>query len=131
MPVTDSIADFITRIRNAGQAGHKYVEIPASKIKLGISEILKDQGFIEDVEFNDNGIQGNIKLTLRYYQREPVIRQIKRISKPGRRVYSSVNNLPRVKNGLGIAVLSTSHGVMTSKQAKTKNIGGEVLCSVW
>lgn len=131
MPVTDSIADFITRVRNAGQAGHKHVEVPASKIKLGISEILKDQGFIEDFEFIDNGIQGNIKLTLRYYQRETVIRQIKRISKPGRRVYTSVNNLPRVKNGLGIAVLSTSHGVMTSKQAKTKNIGGEVLCSVW
>lgn len=131
MPVTDSIADFITRIRNAGKAGHKYVEIPASKIKLGISEILKDQGFIQDYEFVDDGVQGNIKVTLRYYKREPVIKNIKRLSKPGRRIYSSVDKLPRVNNGLGIAIISTSKGVMTSKQAKSRNIGGELLCSVW
>lgn len=131
MPVTDSIADFITRIRNAGKAGHKYVEIPASKIKLGISEILKDQGFIQDYEFVDDGVQGNIKVTLRYYKRVPVIKNIKRLSKPGRRIYSSVDKLPRVNNGLGIAIISTSKGVMTSKQAKSHNIGGELLCSVW
>jgi small subunit ribosomal protein S8 len=131
MPVTDSIADFITRIRNAGKAGHKYVEIPASKIKLGISEILKDQGFIQDYEFVDDGVQGNIKVTLRYYKRKPVIKNIKRLSKPGRRIYSSVDKLPRVNNGLGIAIISTSKGVMTSKQAKSRNIGGELLCSVW
>jgi small subunit ribosomal protein S8 len=131
MPVTDSIADFITRIRNAGKAGHKYVEIPASKIKLGISEILKEQGFIQDYEFVDDGVQGNIKVTLRYYKRKPVIKNIKRLSKPGRRIYSSVDKLPRVSNGLGIAIVSTSKGVMTSKQAKSSNIGGELLCSVW
>ncbi len=131
MPVTDSIADFITRIRNAGKAGHKYVEIPASKIKLGISEILKDQGFIQDYEFVDDGVQGNIKVTLRYYKRVTVIKNIKRLSKPGRRIYSSVDKLPRVNNGLGIAIISTSKGVMTSKQAKSHNIGGELLCSVW
>lgn len=131
MPVTDSIADFITRIRNAGQAGHKYVDAPASKIKLGVAEILKDQGFIQDYEFVDDGIQGKIKITLRYYKRQPVIKNIKRLSKPGRRIYSSVDKLPRVNNGLGIAIISTSKGVMTSKQAKNLNIGGELLCSVW
>lgn len=131
MPVTDQIADFITRVRNAGNAGHKYVESPASKIKLGISEILKDQGFIQDYEFVDDGVQGKINITLRYYKRKPVIKKIKRLSKPGRRIYASVDKLPRVYNGLGIAILSTSKGVMTSKQAKKFNVGGEVLCSVW
>lgn len=131
MPVTDQIADFITRVRNAGNAGHKHVESPASKIKLGISEILKDQGFIQDFEFLDDGVQGKINITLRYYKRKPVIKEIKRLSKPGRRIYTSVDKLPRVYNGLGIAILSTSKGVMTSKQAKKFNVGGEVLCSVW
>lgn len=131
MPVTDQISDFLTRIRNAGSAGHKNVEIPASKIKKGIAEILKDQGFIQEYEVVPSDIQDSIMVTLKYYKREPVIKTIKRVSKPGRRVYSSCEKLPRVNNGLGIAIISTSKGVMTSKQAKKFNVGGEVLCTVW
>ena len=131
MPVTDSIADFITRIRNAGTANHKTVEIPHSKLKYAVAEILKEQGFITDCEFLPGEYQGTIKVTLRFYKREPAIKQIVRISKPGRRFYASVDKLPRIKNGLGIAIISTSKGVMTDKQARKYNVGGEVLCSVW
>lgn len=131
MPVTDSIADYLTRIRNAGRAGHKAVEIPASKLKLAISDILKDQGYIADYETIDGGVIKNIKVTLRYFKRKPAIYEIKRISKPGRRVYTPADKLPRVKNGLGIAVISTSKGVMTDKTARKMNVGGEVICTVW
>lgn len=131
MPVTDQIGDFITRIRNAGQAGHKFVDCPLSKIKLGIAEILKDQGFISDFEVLHEGYQGTLRVMIRYYKRKPAIRKIQRLSTPGRRIYSSVDRLPRVKNGLGIAIISTSKGVLTSKQAKKFNVGGELLCSVW
>lgn len=131
MAVTDQIGDFITRIRNGGSAGHKYVEAPKSKIKIAIAEILKDQGYIEDFETIDEGVQGKIKVALKYYQRKPVIRQIRRVSTPGRRIYKSSDNLDRVKNGLGIAIVSTSQGVMTVKDAEKKNIGGEVICTVW
>lgn len=131
MPVTDQISDFLTRIRNAGTAGHKTVESPNSKIRFHIAEILKDQGFITDVEKIDDGLQGTIKVTLRYYKRKPAIKKVVRISKPGRRVYAPVDGLPRVYNGLGIAIVSTSKGVMTAKQARKFNVGGEVLCTVW
>ena len=131
MPVTDTIADFLTRIRNAGQANHKTVEIPHSHMKYAIAEILKDQGYIEDVEKLDEGVQGSIKITLRYYERKPAFNELTRISKPGRRVYASAGNLPRVKNGLGISVISTSKGVMSDKQARKFNVGGEVVCAVW
>jgi small subunit ribosomal protein S8 len=131
MPVTDQISDFLTRIRNAGSAGHKNVESPANKVKKGMAEILKDQGFIQDYEIVKSDIQDTIVVTLKYYKREPVIKTIRRVSKPGRRVYSSCEKLPRVNNGLGIAIISTSKGVMTSKQAKKFNVGGEVLCTVW
>lgn len=131
MPVTDQIADFITRIRNAGQAGHKHVESPASKLKLAMADILKDQGYIQDFEKVKGDVQDSIKITLKYHKRLPVIIKITRISKPGRRVYSTCDNLPRVNNGLGIAIISTSKGVMTTKQAKKFNVGGEVLCTVW
>lgn len=131
MPVTDSIADYLTRIRNAGQAGHKTVDIPASKLKLAVSDILKDQGYIADFETIDAGIVKNIRVTLRYYKRKPAIYEIKRISKPGRRVYTPADKMPRVKNGLGIAVISTSKGVMTDKSARKMNVGGEVICTVW
>ena len=131
MPVTDKISDYITRIRNAGKANHKTVVIPHSKLKYSISEILKEQGFIDDCEAIDDGVQGKIKITLRYHNRQPAIREIQRISTPGRRVYSSVTDLPRIKNGLGIAIVSTSQGVMTDKGARKHNIGGEVLFSVW
>jgi small subunit ribosomal protein S8 len=131
MPVTDQIGDFITRIRNAGTAGHKTVDAPASKIKFGIAQILKEQGFIEDFQKVDDSVQGTIRVTLKYYKRKPVIKKIVRISKPGRRIYVPSDNLPRVFNGLGIAILSTSKGVVTGKQAKQLNVGGEVVCTVW
>jgi len=131
MPVTDSIGDMLTRIRNAGRANHKKVEIPRSNMKWEIAKILRDQGYIEKCEDIKDDIQGNILVVLKYYKRNSVIKNIERISKPGRRVYVSSDNLTRVKNGLGIAIVSTSKGVMTVKQAKKDNVGGEVLCSVW
>ena len=131
MPVSDSIADFITRIRNAGQAGHKTVDAPASKVKANIAALLKDQGFITDYEKIEDGVQGSIRVHLKYFKRKPVIKKIVRISKPGRRVYVPADRLPRVNNGLGVAIISTSHGIMTGKQAKRINIGGEVICTVW
>lgn len=131
MPVTDTISDFLTRIRNAASAKHKTVEAPCSKLKLAIAEILKEQGFIENFEKIDDGLQGKIVVTLKYYKREPTFRQLTRISKPGRRIYASADNLPRVKNGLGIAIISTSKGVMTDKTARKLNLGGEVLCAIW
>jgi len=131
MPVSDSIADFITRIRNAGQAGHKTVDAPASKVKQNIASLLKEQGFITDFEKLEDGVQGSIRVHLKYYKRKPVIKKIVRISKPGRRVYVPADKLPRVNNGLGIAIISTSHGIMTGKQARKVNIGGEVICTVW
>ncbi len=131
MPVTDSISDFLTRIRNAGDAKHKTVEIPYSNMKLAIARILKDQGYISDYEKIEDDIQGTIRITLRYFNRKNAILEMKRISKPGRRVYSSADKLPRVKNGLGVAIISTSHGLMTDKEARRTNSGGEVLCTIW
>jgi len=131
MPVTDTIADFLTRIRNAGQAKHKTVDIPCSKLKLALAAILKDQGFVADFEKVEDGVQGVIRVSLRYYNRQPAFRELKRISKPGRRLYSPADKLPRVNNGLGIAIVSTSRGVMTDKQARKLNVGGEVLCTIW
>ena len=130
---TDPIADYLTRIRNASRAGHRVVEIPASKLKKEITKILFDQGYILSYKFEDNKVQGTIKIALKYNRltKEPVIRKIQRISKPGLRKYAGSADLPRVLNGLGIAIVSTSHGVMTSKQAKKENVGGEVLCYVY
>lgn len=131
MPVTDTIADFLTRIRNASAAKHKTVEVPASKLKTAIAEILKDQGYIQDFTHADDNKQGVLTLKLRYYYGQPVIREIQRVSKPGRRIYAAVEKLPRVRNGLGIAIVSTPRGVMTDKQARRENVGGEVLCTIW
>lgn len=131
MPVTDTIADFLTRIRNASAAKHKTLEAPRSKVKLAIAEILKDQGFIADYDQVDEGPQGIITVKLRYYYGQPVIREIQRVSKPGRRVYAGADTLPRVRNGLGVAIISTPRGVMSDKQARRENIGGEVLCTIW
>jgi small subunit ribosomal protein S8 len=131
MPVTDQIADFLTRIRNAGKAGHKTVTAPASKLKIAMCKILKEQGYIADYAIVEDKVQNQIKVTLKYYNREPAIRELKRVSKPGRRIYVSVYNLPRIKNGLGIAIISTSKGVLTDKEAKKFNVGGEFICSVW
>jgi small subunit ribosomal protein S8 len=131
MPVTDKIADYLTRIRNAGNAGHKNVLIPSSKLKVAITEILKEQGYITDFEVVPDNVQPQLKITLRYFGGEHVIKEVTRISKPGRRVYVSADNLPRIKNGLGTAIISTSKGVMSDKQAKKFNIGGEFVCSLW
>ncbi len=130
----DPIADYLTRVRNAVKAGHRVVEIPASKVKKEMTKILFDQGYILSYKFeDDNGPQGSIKIALKYDKltKDPVIKEIQRISKPGLRKYSSSTELPRILNGLGIAIISTSHGVMTGKQAKAQNVGGEVLCYVY
>lgn len=129
--VSDQIGDFLTRIRNAGSAGHKFVSAPKSKIKVEIAKILKDQGFIEDYDEVDNGPQGEIKVSIRYYKKKPAFNEIKRISKPGRRMYANTDEIPQVRNGLGIAIMSTSRGVMSGKNAKKENVGGEIICTVW
>ena len=130
---TDPIADYLTRVRNAVRANHRVVEIPASNLKKDITKILFDQGYILSYKFEDSTVQGTIKIALKYTKesKESVIRKIQRISKPGLRKYSSSKELPRILNGLGIAIVSTSHGVMTAKQAKRENVGGEVLCQVF
>ncbi|RZP07857.1 MAG: 30S ribosomal protein S8 [Flavobacteriales bacterium] len=129
---TDPIADYLTRIRNANSAGHKVVSIPASNVKKEITKILFDQGYILSYKFEDNTIQGSIKIALKYnsFTKEPVIKKLERVSKPGLRKYSDSESLPRVLNGLGIAIVSTSKGLMTGKKAKQSNVGGEVLCYV-
>ncbi|MDO6738457.1 30S ribosomal protein S8 [Wenyingzhuangia sp. 2_MG-2023] len=130
---TDPIADYLTRVRNAYLAGHRVVEIPASKVKKAITEILFDQGYILSYKFEENAVQGVIKIALKYnpITNESVIKKIERISTPGLRKYVGVEDLPRVLNGLGIAIVSTSKGVMTSKQAKAEKVGGEVICHVY
>ncbi|MGB5385781.1 MAG: 30S ribosomal protein S8 [Eudoraea sp.] len=130
---TDPIADYLTRIRNASSAGHRVVDIPASNLKKEVTKILFDQGYILSYKFEDNEVQGIIKIALKYDRltKEPVIRKIQRISTPGLRKYANSGEMPRVLNGLGIAIVSTSHGVMTSKQAQRDNVGGEVLCYVY
>ncbi len=130
---TDPIADFLTRVRNAISAGHRVVEIPASNLKKEMTKILFDQGYILSYKFNDNKVQGTIKIALKYDRetKESVIRKIQRVSTPGLRKYVSSSEMPRVLNGLGIAIVSTSKGVMTNKKAKQENVGGEVLCYVY
>ena len=129
---TDPIADYLTRVRNAIRANHKVVSIPASNLKKEITKILFDQGYILSYKFEDDSAQGSIKIALKYTKEnnESVITNISRISKPGLRKYSNSTDLPRVLNGLGIAIISTSKGVMTAKQAKSANVGGEVICYV-
>ena len=130
---TDPIADYLTRVRNAVKANHRVVEIPASKLKKEITKILFDQGYVLSYKFDDTTVQGTIKIALKYTPdtKEPVIKKIQRISTPGLRKYASSKELPRILNGLGIAIISTSHGVMTDKQARKENVGGEVLCYVY
>ncbi|MBB4118891.1 MAG: 30S ribosomal protein S8 [Mesonia hippocampi] len=130
---TDPIADYLTRIRNAVAAGHRVVEIPASNLKKQITKILFDQGYILSYKFMAEGHRENIKIALKYdsITKEPVIKAIQRISKPGLRKYAGAKDVPRILNGLGIAIVSTSHGVMTDKQARKENVGGEVLCYVY
>ena len=128
----DPIADMLTRIRNANQMRYKEVEVPASKIKIEIARILKEEGFIADYKVKKNDVQSIIVLYLKYGDRkERVITGLKRISKPGLRVYAKAQELPRVLNGLGIAIVSTSHGVMTDKDARNQSLGGEVMAYIW
>ena len=132
MAMTDPIADFLTRIRNANMVKHESVEVPASKMKRDIDEILKNEGFIRDVEYIDDDKQGVIRVFLKYGKNnERVISGLRRISKPGLRSYVKADAVPKVLNGLGIAILSTSEGVMTDKDARAKKIGGEVIAYVW
>jgi len=131
--VTDSIADFLTRIRNAQMAGHRIVEIPASNLKKRMTEILYNQGYILKYKFEDDNKQGLIKIALKYdpQTKQPAIHSLERVSRPGLRSYAKPGEFRRVKNGLGIAIISTSKGVLTDKEAKAQNVGGEVLCYVY
>jgi len=131
MQITDAIADMLTRIRNAGNAGHPTVEVPASNLKKAIAQILLDEGYISGFEVAEDNKQGIIKITLKYSGKKHVISGIKRISKPGLRAYADKENLPNVLGGLGIAIISTSKGVMTDKKARKLGVGGEVLAYVW
>ena len=132
MSMTDPIADFLTRIRNAIQAGHRRVDIPSSNLKKRMAEILYEQKFIRNYILIDDGKQGIIRIFLKFdSEGHSVIRDLQRVSSPGRRYYVDVSSLPRVKNNMGIAMVSTSKGIMTERQAKRENVGGEVLCYVW
>ena len=130
---TDPIADFLTRLRNANRAGHKTVIIPMSKMKKEITQILFDQGYILNYKFDNEGVQGSIKIALKYdkLSKEPVIKKLERVSKPGLRKYTNSSSIPRVLNGLGINIISTSKGLMTGKKASRENLGGEIICNVY
>jgi small subunit ribosomal protein S8 len=131
--MTDPIADYLTRLRNAIKAKHRIVEIPASNIKKELTKVLYDKGYIQNYKFDDTSIQGTIKIALKYnpLTKQSAIVKLDRVSKPGLRKYAGVDNIPKVLNGLGVAVLSTSKGVITDKEAKALNVGGEVLCFVY
>ena len=132
MQITDSIADLLTRIRNASTAKHDTVEIPASNMKKSICQILVDEGYIKSYTVAEDGKQGVITVTLKYgANKTPVIQGLKRVSKPGLRIYTNVEDMPKVMKGLGIAIISTSKGVMTDRQARRENVGGEVLAFIW
>ncbi len=131
--MTDPIADYLTRLRNAIRAGHKVVELPGSNMKREITKILKEKGYILNYKFEEDGAKSNIKIALKYHPetKESAIKSLVRVSKPGLRRYTNVEDMPQVLNGLGIAILSTSLGLMTDKEARQKNVGGEVLCYVY
>ena len=132
MQITDTIADLLTRIRNASSARHDSVEIPASNMKKAICQILVDEGYVKGFTVTEDGKQGIIKVTLKYGEgKTPVIQGLRRVSKPGLRIYSSAAELPKVMKGLGIAIISTSRGVMTDREARKQNLGGEVLAFIW
>lgn len=129
--VTDPIADMITRIRNANRAKRDFVDIPSSKLKLEIARILKEEGFIRDYQYKEDNQQGMITVLIKYVEKQRIITNLKRISKPGLRVYAKKDDIPEVLGGLGISILSTSNGIMTGKEAKKHHFGGEVLCYIW
>jgi len=130
MSMSDPIADMLVRIRNAQMVGHTEVAMPASKIKASIAQVLKDEGYIEDFALRDEGPKKQLRIGLKYYAGRPVIERLERVSKPGLRVYKGRNDIPRVMNGLGVAIVSTSRGVMTDRKARADGLGGEVLCIV-
>ncbi len=131
MNVTDGVADMLTRIRNASKQKHKTVDVPNSKVKLEIANILIKEGFIDSIEIVEVGVHKNIRIVLKYDSKKSVIQGLKRISKPGLRIYAEKEELPRVLNGLGIAIISTSKGIVTDKEARNLNVGGEVMAYVW
>ena len=131
MQISDVIADMLTRIRNANDAKHETVDIPASNLKKSIAEILLDEGYIKHYQIVEDGKQGIIRVTLKYVGKQKVIHGLRRVSKPGLRIYSNCEDMPKVMNGLGIAIVSTSKGVMTDKKAREANVGGEILAFVW
>ena len=130
MSMTDPISDMLTRIRNAQLVGHAEVAMPASKLKASIAQVLKDEGYIEDFALREKGAKQELAIGLKYYAGRPVIERLERVSKPGLRVYKGRNDIPKVLNGLGVAILSTSRGVMTDRKARADGVGGEVLCIV-
>ncbi|MBK7793924.1 MAG: 30S ribosomal protein S8 [Betaproteobacteria bacterium] len=130
MSMTDPIADMLTRIRNAQMVEHAVVTMPSSKVKLSIAKVLKDEGYIDDFKVSGEGVKPVLEIALKYYAGRPVIERIERVSSPGLRVYKGKGDIPRVMNGLGIAIVSTSRGVMTDRKARATGVGGEVLCIV-
>ena len=129
--MTDPIADMLTRIRNAGSAGHRWADVPLSKLKVELARILKENAFVYDYKVLNDGRHGLVRVYLKYHEGRPVISRIARISRPGRRRYVGVDDIPRVRNGLGIAVLSTSRGLLSDRAARAANVGGEILAEVW
>jgi small subunit ribosomal protein S8 len=129
--MTDPIADMLTRIRNASQAKHKRVDLPVSRLKTEIARILKENHFIHDYKIMDDGRHGVLRIYLKYYEDRSVIRSVKRVSRPGRRIYKAADQMPRVRSGLGIAIVSTSKGMMSDRQARSHKVGGEVMALVW
>ena len=130
MSMSDPISDMLTRIRNAQMVGHTEVAMPASKLKASIAQVLKDEGYIEDFALRDHGVKKELHIGLKYYAGRPVIERLERVSKPGLRVYRGRDDIPRIMNGLGVAILSTSRGVMTDRKARADGVGGEILCIV-
>lgn len=131
MSMTDPVADMLTRIRNAGRAGHRRVDMPVSKFKIQIARLLRDNHYIEDFKVLDDGLHGRLRIYLKYHDQSPVIREIRRVSTPGVRRYVRAREVPRVKSGLGMAILSTSRGVMSDREARRQRLGGEYIAMVW
>lgn len=131
MQISDVIADMLTRIRNASNARHETVDVPASNLKKAIADILLEEGYIKKFELIEDGKQGILRITLKYIGKKQIIQGLRRVSKPGLRIYSGCEDMPRVMNGLGIAIVSTSKGLMTDKKARKENVGGEILAFVW
>jgi small subunit ribosomal protein S8 len=130
MSMSDPVADMLVRIRNAQMVGHTETVMPASRLKTSIAQVLKDEGYIEDFALRDNGAKKELRIGLKYYAGRPVIERLERVSKPGLRVYKGSDDIPRIMNGLGVAILSTSRGVMTDRKARADGVGGEILCIV-